>query len=70
MFIITDCTKNPPHKTVSSDVKDVADIVLGITGSEEFAQDVLRKVGDMHFGDCWIHDPCIIDCVKDEEVRY
>ena len=41
MFKITDYTIRPPRITISNDVKDVADIVLGISGSEEIASKVL-----------------------------
>ena len=30
MFIVKDCTRNPPYTTASNDIKDVRDIVIGI----------------------------------------
>mgnify|MGYP003394241380 CR=1 FL=1 len=66
MFKITDYTIRPPRITISNDVKDVADIVLGISGSEEIASKVLRCIGCMQFGDTIIENPyCIIDCIPD-----
>ena len=66
MFRITDYTIRPPRITISNDVKDVADIVLGISGSEEIASKVLRYIGCMQFGDTIIENPyCIIDCIPD-----
>lgn len=66
MFKVTDCTVKPYWITISNDVKDVADIVLGITGSEEIARRVFREVEIMHFGDSIIENPyCIIDCIPD-----
>lgn len=34
MFIVKDCTRNPPYTMVSNDAKNVRDIVIGITGDE------------------------------------
>ena len=66
MFKITDYTIRPPRITISNDVKDVADIVLGISGSEEIASKVLRYIGCMQFGDTIIENSyCIIDCIPD-----
>lgn len=66
MFIIKDCTRNPSHTIVSNDVKDVRDIIIGITGDETIGDHVLRQVGDMSFGDVLIGCPYyIIDCVPD-----
>ena len=66
MYKITDYTIRPPRITISNDVKDVADIVLGISGSEEIASKVLRYIGCMQFSDTIIENPyCIIDCIPD-----
>lgn len=66
MFIIKDCTKNPSHTVVSNDVKDVRDIIIGITGDEAIGDYVLHHVGHMSFGDVLIGNPYyIIDCVPD-----
>ena len=34
MFVVRDWTRNPSYTMVSNDVKDVRDIVIGITGDE------------------------------------
>lgn len=34
MFVVRDWTRNPSYTMVSNDVKDVRDIVIGITGNE------------------------------------
>lgn len=65
MFVITDCTVNPVKKISSNDCKDIADIILGITGDDNIAQKALRDVAVMQFGDVLIANPYyIIDCVK------
>ena len=37
MFVVRDWTRNPSYTMVSNDVKDVRDIVIGITGDETIA---------------------------------
>lgn len=37
MFVVRDWTRNPSYTMVSNDVKDVRDIVIGITGDERLA---------------------------------
>ena len=41
MFIVKDCTRNPPYTMVSNDAKNVRDIVIGITGDEMIGDHVL-----------------------------
>ena len=50
MFIVKDCTRNPPYTTASNDIKDVRDIVIGITGNERIGDHVLLHLGHMTFG--------------------
>lgn len=69
MFVITDCTVSPARKTISHDVKDVRDIIVGITGNEEIADKAYKDVGDMHWGDVLIANPYyIIDCVNESNL--
>ena len=42
MFVVRDWTRNPSYTMVSNDVKDVRDIVIGITGDED-AQSLYLK---------------------------
>lgn len=68
MFVVTDCTRKPPYRMNSSDVKDVQDIVLGISGSEEIADAALRHASEMHFGDSYVFSPYfILDCIKENK---
>ena len=48
MFVVRDWTRNPSYTMVSNDVKDVRDIVIGITGDETIGDHVLviRRVPD------------------------
>lgn len=41
MFVVRDWTRNPSYTMVSNDVKDVRDIVIGITGDETIGDHVL-----------------------------
>lgn len=50
MFIVKDCTRNPPYTMVSNDAKNVRDIVIGITGDEMVGDHVLLHLGHMTFG--------------------
>lgn len=49
MFVVRDWTRNPSYTMVSNDVKDVRDIVIGITGDETIGDHVLLHLGDMIF---------------------
>jgi len=66
MFLLTDYTSKPAKIYKKNDIKDVADIVIGITGCEEEGYKVETFCGDMHFGDSHI-SRCgyTIDCVKE-----
>lgn len=52
MFVVRDWTRNPSYTMVSNDVKDVRDIVIGITGDETIGDHVLLHLGhtmlDLH----------------------
>ena len=70
MFILTDCTKSLPNDIVCNDVKDMRDIVLGITDDDAIADAVYNAVCHMTFGDSYILSPYLaIDCVHDHEVQ-
>ena len=70
MFILTDCTRPTPQDIVCNDVKDLRDIVLGITDDDAIADAAYRAVGNMTFGDSYILSPYLaIDCVHDHEVQ-
>lgn len=65
MFLVKDCTRTPPYTMVSNDIKDVRDIVIGITGDETIGDHVLLHLGHMTFGDTLGWGPYIIKCVPD-----
>lgn len=70
MFILTNCTKSFPNDIVCNDVKDLRDIVLGITDDDAIADAVYNAVCNMTFGDSYILSPYLaIDCVRDHEVQ-
>lgn len=70
MFILTDCTKSFPNDIVCNDVKDLRDIVLGITDDDTIANAVYNAVCNMTFGDSYILSPYLaIDCIHDHEVQ-
>lgn len=69
MFIVKDCTRNPPYTTVSNDIKDVRDIVIGITGDETIGDHVLLHLGHMSFGQFLVWGQLVIKCVPDEEAQ-
>ena len=69
MFVLTDYTVKPPYIYNKNDIKDVADIVIGITGDEKEGDKIAMFCGDMHFGDTSISRlGYVINCVRDEEV--
>lgn len=68
MFVVTDCTVSPSKKYTLNDTKDVADLVLGITGRDDLSALALRSAARMGFGDTIIESPyVIIDCVHDPD---
>lgn len=69
MFIITDYTRQPPYEMISTDTKDVRDIILGITGDEAIATKYYFEVCDMWLGDEIIAVPYFaIKCVMEVDV--
>ena len=69
MFILTDCTKSFPNDIVCNDVKDLRNIVLGITDDDTIADAAYNAVCHMTFGDSYMVNPLFaIDCVRDHEV--
>ena len=44
MFVVRDWTRNPSYTMVSNDVKDVRDIVIGITGDETIGGSCMKSV--------------------------
>ena len=69
MFILTDCTRPTPQDIVCNDVKDLRDIVLGITDDDTIADATYNAVCNMTFGDSYMVNPLFaIDCVRDHEV--
>lgn len=69
MFIVKDCTRNPPYTMISNDIKDVRDIVIGITGDETIGNHVLLHLGHMTFGQFLVWGQLVIKCVPDEEAK-
>lgn len=70
MFILTDCTRPTPQDIVCNDVKDLRDIVLGITDDDAIADAAYNAVCNMTFGDSYMVNPLFaIDCVHDHEVQ-
>lgn len=57
MFVVRDWTRNPSYTMVSNDVKDVRDIVIGITGDETIGDHVLLHLGHMIFGQFLVWGP-------------
>ena len=57
MFVVRDWTRNPSYTMVSNDVKDVRDIVIGITGDETIVDHVTSdssvKTRAFYDGDGW-----------------
>lgn len=69
MFVLIDYTVKPPYIYNKNDIKDVADIVVDITGNEKEGDKVVMFCEDMRFGDTHISRlGYVIDCVRDEEV--
>ena len=69
MFILTDCTRPTPQNIVCNDVKDLRDIVLGITDDDTIADAAYNAVCNMTFGDSYMVNPLFaIECVQDHEV--
>ncbi len=69
MFVVRDWTRNPSYTMVSNDVKDVRDIVIGITGDETIGDHVLLHLGHMIFGQFLVWGPLVIRCVPDEDAQ-
>ena len=65
MFLITDLTVNPPRTTRSNDMKDVHDIILGITDAEDIAGDALAIMSYMNIGCTYTFGPYFkIRCIN------
>ncbi len=69
MFVVRAWTRNPSYTMVSNDVKDVRDIVIGITGDETIGDHVLLHLGHMIFGQFLVWGPLVIRCVPDEDAQ-
>lgn len=69
MFVVRDWTRNPSYTMVSNDVKDVRDIVIGITGDETIGDHVLLHLGHMIFWTILVWGPLVIRCVPDEDAQ-
>ena len=68
MFILTDYTTNVRRMYTVNDVKDIGDIILGITGDEEVAKRAMKKASDMYFGETFIGGPYFfLECIKENE---
>ena len=67
--VVRDWTRNPSYTMVSNDVKDVRDIVIGITGDETIGDHVLLHLGHMIFGQFLVWGPLVIRCVPDEDAQ-
>lgn len=69
MFVVRDWTRNPSYTMVSNDVKDVRDIVIGITGDETIGDHVLLHLRHMIFGQFLVWGPLVISRVPDEDAQ-
>lgn len=69
MFIVRDRTRNHSYTMVSNDIKDVRDIVIGITGDETIGDHVLLHLGHMTFGQFLVWGQLVIKCIPDEEAQ-
>ena len=68
MYIVTDFTRSTPCHIESCDGKDVADIIIGITGSEEVAKKALLEIYNMGFGDTLDGKPYFeVKCVDEDD---
>lgn len=66
MFIIK--ADKSPNPVVSNDVKDVRDIVLGLTDDDQIALDAYCAVCAMGFEDSFHQSGISISCVPDDGV--
>lgn len=51
MFVISDLTRAALNQTSTNNIRDIYDIVLGITGSESLAERAAHVASDMRFDD-------------------
>lgn len=65
MFIVTQFTAGRPVIYRMNDVKDIRDLVLGITGSEVEADRAYRRVCDMGFGGIFLSNKYAVECARD-----
>ena len=67
MFRITDNTTLNHREYLVTDVNDVYDIVIGISGGDwRMAIDALKCVSDMSFGDTKAFPCCFIECIRED----
>ena len=67
MFLLTDCTVTPTKTVKLNDIRDIGDVIIGISNDEERAKKAMTHAGDMHFGDSYMVNPIfILDCVQDD----
>ena len=67
MFIVTDYTRATPYRMLSEDIKDVGDIVIGITGKEEDGIKAMKIASEMGFGGIHTDNWYRIECVEEKE---
>ena len=65
MFKITDYSNKRTGTVISNDIKDIGDIVLSITNSEEEKERAIRIMGTMHFDDIYSAKLFHITCVRE-----
>lgn len=66
MFVISDLTRNATLNQMSTNnIRDIYDIVLGITGSESLAERAIQVASDMCFDDIHYFSEFKIECRKE-----
>lgn len=68
MFLVTDLTDARNITTQSNDIKDVGDIIIGITGDPDAGSGIQAIAGHMQFGDEFVSRSRFkVCCVKENE---
>lgn len=69
MYLLTDLTNKYPHTTQLNDVKDVGDVVIGITGNAAIGRTAELIASNMSFGsEFTCVDTFRLRCVDDDDV--
>ena len=70
MFLVTDLTNTLPITAMVNDIKDIGDIIIGITGDTDTGNSVQVIAGHMGFGDEFISQSHFtIHCITEAELK-